>query len=565
MKRNYLRAQLIAIAVVITCYMLIAPNAYAVTLGKALGFSALSTSGDVAINNVAKVSINSLGDTGGHNVTLGSNSLAGGDAIADTGDITLGNFSKVKGKCITGGGAVNLHLGAKCGSENTSGSSPKLAIMTQAISDVGTFEANLTSATPTQTLPAITVKNYPHTVITDTVSGGLNIIEIPSLTLQNSSTLILSGGASDSLVLEITGDVNIGSGARILVQGGLTVNHVLIYVGGNVASWGNTTMVGATLLAPNTACAAGSGARVTGAIICGGDVTFLQNATLTFNPTLVDIPSSIPPPPLSLGNAAGFLIVSTGGNTKVGNVLKAYPAAPNSGDIGGNADTFGSNSTIDGDVISSNNSGNGISLGNYTVANQACITDGASVAFGIGASCATTDMTGSDPKVAILSGAGSDASAFSAAANSFPVDQNLPAINIAASHSQTVACTASGRNVIDTPSITMGGSSTLTIDCGSGDTVVFNVPGVMTLNSGFKILLTGGITPDRVVFNVEGISGSPALIGGTSSVFNGTMVAAARGCTVSTGATINGQLICGGDITIGANLTATYVPLVTIP
>lgn len=58
---------------------------------------------------------------------------------------------------------------------------------------------------------------------------------------------------------------------------------------------------------------------------------------------------------------------------------------------------------------------------------------------------------------------------------------------------------------------------------------------------------------------------SPALVGGASSIFNGTLVAPARDCQVNTGATVNGQLICGGDVTVGANLTATYVPLVPIP
>jgi hypothetical protein len=555
-----------AILAMLVAAALVIPNsAAAVTLSSALAFSALSTSGDVNINNVAKVSVNALGAVGGQNVTLGSNSLAGGDAVADPGAITLGNFSKVISKCITGGGAVNLHLGAKCGSTDTTGTNPELTVLSNAITDVGTFVTALTSATPTQTLPATIVKDFPSTTITDTVVGGLNIIELPSLILKNSSTLILSGGAADSMVLEITGNLLIGSGARILLKGGLNVDQVLIYVNGTVAAWGNTTTVGATLLAPNSACAAGSGAKVVGAIICGGNVTFLQNATLVFTPTLVDIPTT-PPPPLTLGDASGFLVVSTSGDAKLGTVTLANPAAPNAGDLGGNTDTIGSNSVIQGNVVAGNNSGTGISLGNFTKAKQGCITDGSSVVLGSGASCATTDTTGTNPELGTLAGAGSDASSFAAAAAAFPVDQSLAAINIPASGTQTITCGVSGRNVVDTPSITMGGSSTLKLACSSSDIIVINVTGGgLTLGPGFKIALTGGITADRVVFNVEGLSAGPALIGGASSIFNGTLVAPARACVVKTGAAINGQLVCGSDVTIGDNLAATYVALIPIP
>jgi hypothetical protein len=243
---------------------LIPSSAGAVTLGNALDFSALSTGGDVEINNVAKVSANALGDAGGSNVTLGSNSLAGGDAIAFPGDIViLGNFSKVKGACITGsGGAVDLGIGAKCGSTDTTGGNGKLTVKADAITDVGTFETALTSFTPTIPLGPVTLAAGKKGSIVVPNGGVLNVIEVPSVKLGNSSTLTLIGDNSgQSLVLRIDGNLDIGSGARILLSG-ISVNEVLIYVGGSVASWGNTTAVGATLLAPNSACAAGSGAKI---------------------------------------------------------------------------------------------------------------------------------------------------------------------------------------------------------------------------------------------------------------------------------------------------------------
>jgi hypothetical protein len=545
----------------------------AVTLGNALDFSALSLSGDVDINNVAKVGsapIGSPGDVGGSDVTLGNNSLAGGDAIAEPGDVVaIGNYSTVVGESITGaGGSVILGLGAKSGFIDTTGTNGKLAVKADAITDVGTFDTALTSATPSLTLAAVTLAAGKKATITDSVVGGLNIIEVPSVTLGNSSTLTLSGGPADSLVLEITGDLKIGNGAKIVLTGGLSVNEVLIYVNGSVASWGNSTTVGATLLAPNSAIAAGSSAKVTGAIIAGGNVTFLENATLIFDTSLVDIPTA--PLPITLGDAAGFLIVSTGGDTKVGNVTLINPTVPPAGDIGGITDTFGSNvvvnnSTIQGDVIAASNTGVGISLGNYTKVKGVSITNGSTVFKGIGAVSAT-DTTGTNPKLALLAGAGSDASTFSAEVASLPVDQTLAAINVPASHSQTISAGPNPVTVIDTPSITLGGSATLKIDGAAGQIVVVNVTGgALILGPGFKITLTGGITADSVVFNVEGLSGSPALVGGASSIFNGTLVASGRAGQVNTGATVNGQLIFGGDVTVGNNFKATYTPLVPIP
>ncbi len=543
--------------------IMIPASAGAVTLGHALEFSALSTAGDVNINNVAKVGIALLGpqgDVGGQNVTLGSNSLAGGNVDTDPGNITVGNFSSVKGECITNGGTITLDLGAKCHTQFTGGDG---GLKAQAITDVGTFVTTLLGETPT-TMPALTVKNYPSTTLA--IGAGLNIIEIPSVTLNNSSTLTLDGGGlGGTVVLQIDTTLEIGSGARILLKGGLSAADVVIYVGGSIPIWGNTTTVNGTILVPNAAVAAGSGAKVFGAIIGEGNVTFLQNAGLTFEPTLVDLPGTIPPPPLTLGNAASFLVVATGGNVKLGNVMLANPAFPNSGDIGGESDVFGSNSVIQGNVIASSGASPDVTLGNFTKVKQTCYTAGGTVAVGSGASCASTDTSASNTAVSRLNGSGSDASSFAAAANAFPVDQSLAAINIPASHSQTVTCGVAGRNVIDTPSITLGGSSTLTINCASGDIVVFNVPGAMTLGAGFTIALTGGITADSVVFNVEGVSATAALIGGTSSTFNGTLVAASRNCQVNTGAAINGQLVCGGNVTVGDNLTATYVPLVPIP
>ena len=538
----------------------------AVTLGDALNFAALSDTGDVIISNTARVSVNALGAAAGQNVTLGNTSLDSNDVIATSGVVTLGNYAKVKGECITNGGAVVLGTGAKCGSTDTSGSNAKLALVSQALTDVGTFESALASQTPTQTLGPISLAAGKKTTVTDTVAG-LNIIQVDSITLGNSSTLTISGASSDFTVLNIVGDLSIGSGAHLALTGGIISSHVLINVQGTIPTWLNSTVIGATIVAPNSGVTAGSGAKLDGAIIADGTITFGPNATLIFQPSLVDVPSGTPPPPLTLGRAAGFLLVSTGGTESVGNVLVADP-----GNFGGSTLAFGSNSKVAGDAIASNNSGVAITVGNYTKMSGALITGGGTISLGSGATAGSQDTSGGNAELATYAGAGPDSNSYAANLASETVNQVLAPINIAASHSQTITTAlAGGLYVFQTPSIKMGGSSTLTIDGVSTDFVVINVvgdingPGVLNLAAGFKITLTGGLTADHVVFNVESSSATPAFLGGTSSVFNGTLVAAARAGTIGSGATINGQLIFGGAVAAGPNVTLTYVPVVPVP
>jgi choice-of-anchor A domain-containing protein len=267
--------------------------------------------------------------------------------------------------------------------------------------------------------------------------------------------------------------------------------------------------------------------------------------------------------PITLGDAKGYLILSTNGNTKLGNVTIAKPASPDvSGDLGGITVTLGGNSAIAGDAIASNDSGIGISLGNYTKVRSTCITNASAVHLGAGSACIDLDESGYNFKIQQLTSAGSDAISFSNTLASAPVDQALPAIDLPASHSQTLTCEGSWLNVFSVPSIKLGSSSRLIIDCALGDIVVINVPGSLTLGSGARISLIGGIAADAVAFNITGSSSSPALVSGASSVLNGTFVAAQRSCQMATGVTIKGQLVCGGDVTIGANLKASYFPFI---
>jgi hypothetical protein len=584
-QRRIMRPILATTLPIIMILALLPQSARAITLGGALGFSALSESGDVNINNVAKVGTNDLGSLGGNDITLGSNSFAGGDLIADPNGITIGNYSKVIGECFWTTG-ITFGLGVKnCKGGNTGGGDP--GAKATAITDTNNFVAVLLGSPATLTMGPVTVKNYPGTTIADTVAGGLNIIKISGdLTLQSSSTLTLlgTGTPGETLVLWINGNLKINSGAKIRLKGGLLADDVVIYVNGNVSPWNNSTTLGATLLAPNAPINVGSSARVDGAVIGGGSVTFLQNATLLYDPaTNVNLPGGPPPPPITLGDAAGFLIVSTGGTTTLGHVSFGLPAAPNAGDIGGTTATIGDFTVIDGDVVASSSSFPAITVNQHAKVVGNCITQDSPAStlvslVGVGPSKGTCGgFTNTGSKLSKLLDSSADALTFTSELGALAADMALGPINVTTNSS--LACGASSINpgvyVFTTPWIKIANSKTLTIDgtnC-AGKVIAINVTGpsqtsssaLLNFGAGFTIALKN-IAATNVVFNVEGASSNPDVLSGTNSTFNGTLVAPVQNCTVgSTNVTFNGQLVCGSTVKVGDNVTATFMPLVTIP
>lgn len=144
-----------------------------------------------------------------------------------------------------------------------------------------------------------------------------------------------------------------------------------------------------------------------------------------------------------------------------------------------------------------------------------------------------------------------------------------------------------GLNVISTPAIEEGvlaaapirprsgdpcgaaGAATLTLYGAATDTVVFQIgtaaaPGTMAVCGGSKIALSGGITPDRVTFLVEG-KGKPIGIGAGGSV-EGTIVAPEQSLFIENGTPVaeshvlDGGILVGGAVTIGNFVGITFVP-----
>jgi len=112
------------------------------------------------------------------------------------------------------------------------------------------------------------------------------------MTLGNSSTLTLSGGADDTVVLRVDGALRLGSGAKIVLASGLTPADVVIVDEGGITSWGSSTTVNGTILSAGT-CTIGSGVTINGAVLCGENFTVGANARVSSLPAFaVSVPSA---------------------------------------------------------------------------------------------------------------------------------------------------------------------------------------------------------------------------------------------------------------------------------
>jgi hypothetical protein len=239
--------------------------------------------------------------------------------------------------------------------------------------------------------------------------------------------------------------------------------------------------------------------------------------------------------------------------------------------------------TVAGDVIASASSSQGLNcsnnppgttsicLGNDSEIAGACVTGGGAVSSP--SECAAgTDTTGSNAEVVtLLPHALSEAVSFSSTLAVLTATQSVPAVVLGTRGNKTFS-SSGGVNVVNVPSITTGTNATITVNGSASDIFVFNIgssadPGSLQLGNGASVLLSGGITPDRVIFNLIG-SGTTAQLG-NHIVFNGTILAAQGQFSSGDGDTpnpvlINGALWFGGSIAIGNNTNLFFYPFVGV-
>jgi len=294
-----------------------------------------------------------------------------------------------------------------------------------------------------------------------------------------------------------------------------------------------------------------------------------------------------------LGDADQFGLLSLSGAVKFDQMSELLPAkvytppAVCPGDVGCIPDTgavniqLQKNNSLAGDAIASQTRGTALFFNIKNTAGGQCVTGGGGVTLESLSKCDNGfDQSGTNTKVTtLLPAANTDAAAFAVTLAGLTATQTLPAIVLSSGQNYAIT-TVTGVNVIDVPSIVTAGSNQITITAGATDSVIINLgsagtPGELSLGAPTQIRLSGGITPDRVIFNVIG-SGGPVTIG-TGSIVNGTvlapddvinvaLVAATNtnmpNCPIQT--VIYGALIAGNNICIGNYVKIYFYPFAEV-
>jgi hypothetical protein len=126
-----------------------------------------------------------------------------------------------------------------------------------------------------------------------------------------------------------------------------------------------------------------------------------------------------------------------------------------------------------------------------------------------------------------------------------------------------------GRTVVNVGAISLGNGLTLTLSGPATSSFVINVSSGITLGAA-AILLTGGLTPDNVIFNVTGgnvsVTGTSPVAG--TGVLNGIVMDLNGTVTISgSNDRVNGEIIAGQSIllTNGSDVEAVPTPVVPEP
>lgn len=295
-------------------------------LGAANSFAVLS-SGDVSFKN--RVNINQVsgtaggvcpgavgcpGDVGGVTVLMGRGNASSPDTVSGdvigsansstglncaknapgTTAICLGNDSEVAGLCATGGGAIDSPTECSLGADTTGDNSDVVTLLPQADSAIVSASASFAALPATQTLAEIAIGTRGSATIT--TSPGVNVISIPAITTGTNSTITITAGPTDTVVINVgsstaPGSLQLGNGASVVLSGGITPDRVLFNLVGSstTAQLGNNTVFNGTVLAPQGQFTSGDGntpnpVLINGALLFGGSVSIGNNTNLNFYP-----------------------------------------------------------------------------------------------------------------------------------------------------------------------------------------------------------------------------------------------------------------------------------------
>jgi cytoskeletal protein CcmA (bactofilin family) len=225
--------------------------------------------------------------------------------------------------------------------------------------------------------------------------------------------------------------------------------------------------------------------------------------------------------------------------------------------LNGSGDRLSNDAQINGDVAVSGN-------GNIALTNNATIDGDVYFPWGGGFKAgAGTLITGSQNQVArtLLNAESNLALNLSRAAGLLTPTRNLSMIDLNGSSNLTLSGAPGETVVLSLRMIRMRGDSTLTLQGSANTTYVINVNRGFSLTDASRIVLSGGLDWNDVVFNVRG-RGAAVTIAGTSN-FQGILLASRRTVQLRDSAIVRGEVIA--DALLMQGTTQINHPAVVSP
>jgi hypothetical protein len=146
-------------------------------------------------------------------------------------------------------------------------------VITTAAMQASAASTTLAGLTPNQTLGTISTS----TTISATVPGR-NVVNVTGISLGNGTTLTLSGSASQSFVINVTGTTNV-TFDNISLVGGVTANNVIFNVlNGDTITDNSPGLLNGILMDINGAVSLTNNDTLNGEIISGGNISLSNNS-----------------------------------------------------------------------------------------------------------------------------------------------------------------------------------------------------------------------------------------------------------------------------------------------
>jgi hypothetical protein len=250
--------------------------------GTSLGASSPLITSELGEAGPSNFAVLSLGGTGAV-INLNLAAVNGNVGMPNPGTVKESNPSTITGEVIVGSSVNTSGLGGKHGSVVVNDS-----LLNQAVSDAETAASHFAGLSSTPSVQSQFPANGNITGnLTVTGTAGLNVVDLPSFTLNNgSNSLTLTGPAGAAFVINIAGDFNLHTG-NIKVAGGVGPLDVLYNItspNASVVTMVPTTAVG-ILLAPDNAISSMDSKTFTGEVIGGFQKTItLMSGTTVTNP-----------------------------------------------------------------------------------------------------------------------------------------------------------------------------------------------------------------------------------------------------------------------------------------